>query len=97
MAPHSLSLAKAALPDEAQLVVDANLVVRSTSATGQMIFGVRPEVLVGESLAAAVERSVQVLSKAKGRPTLTLLATRNESDKSIKMTFKAGQAGEPVR
>ena len=97
MAPHSIALAKAALPDEAQLIVDANLVVRSASPNGQMIFGVRPEVLVGESLAAAIERSVQVLTKAKGRPTLALFATRNESDKSIKMTFKAGQAVEPVR
>jgi pSer/pThr/pTyr-binding forkhead associated (FHA) protein len=97
MAPHSIALSKAALPDEAQLIVDANLVVRSTSPNGQLIFGVRPEVLVGESLAAAIERSVQVLTKAKGRPTLALFATRNESDKSIKMTFKAGQAAEPVR
>ena len=97
MAPHSSALSKAASPDEAQLVVDANLVVRSTSATGQLIFGVRPETLVGGSLSAAIERSVRVLATAKGRPTLALFATRNESDKSIKMTFKAGQAVEPVR
>jgi predicted component of type VI protein secretion system len=97
MAPHSIALSKAASPDEAQLVVDADLVVRSTSATGQLIFGVRPDTLVGGSLAAAVERSVKVLATAKGRPTLALFATRNESDKSIKMTFKAGQAVEPVR
>jgi pSer/pThr/pTyr-binding forkhead associated (FHA) protein len=97
MAPHASTLSKAASPDEAQLVVDANLVVRSTSATGQLIFGVRPETLVGGSLSAAIERSVQVLATAKGRPTLALFATRNESDKSIKMTFKAGQAVEPVR
>ncbi len=97
VAPHSIKLAKAAQPDEAQLIVDADLTVRSTSPTGQLIFGVRPEALVGESLAAAVERSVRVLSKAKGRPTLALFATRNESDKSIKITFKAGEAVEPVR
>ena len=71
--------------------------MRSASATGQLIFGVRPETLVGASLSAAIERSVLVLAAAKGRPTLALFATRNESDKSIKMTFKAGQAVEPVR
>jgi pSer/pThr/pTyr-binding forkhead associated (FHA) protein len=97
MAPHSSTLSKAGSPDEAQLVVDASLVVRSTSATGQLIFGVRPETLVGGSLSAAIERSVRMLATAKGRPTLALFATRNESDKSIKMTFKAGQAVEPVR
>lgn len=97
MAPHSIKPAKAALPDEAELVVDADLVIRSTSATGQLIFGVRPETLIGEPLAAAVERSARVLSMAKGRPTLALFVTRNETDKSIKMTFKAGQAVEPVK
>lgn len=97
MAPHSIALAKAAWPDEAQLVVGADLVVQSASATGQLIFGVRPETLVGGSLAAALDRSVQVLASAKGRPTLALFAIRNETDKSIKMTFKAGQAVEPVR
>jgi pSer/pThr/pTyr-binding forkhead associated (FHA) protein len=96
-APHSSSLARAASPDEAQLVVDANLTVLSTSSTGQLIFGVRPETLVGGSLAVAIERSVKVLATAKGRPTLALFATRNESDKTFKMTFRAGQAVEPVR
>jgi hypothetical protein len=97
MAPHSISLSKAALPDEAQLILDAGLVVQSTSATGQLIFGVKPEALVGRTLAEAVERSVRVLAGAKGRPTLALFATRDESDKTIRMTFKAGQAVEPVR
>lgn len=97
MAPHARVLAKAATPDEAQLVVDANLMVSTTSPTGQLIFGVRPETLVGGSLVAAMERSIQVLSTAKGRPTLALFATRSETDKSIQMTFKAGQAVEPVR
>jgi hypothetical protein len=97
MAPHSLKLAKAALPDEAQLVANGDLVIETASATGQLIFGVRPETLVGESLTAAVERSIRVLSTTKGRPTLALFATRNETDKTIKMTFKAGQAVEPVK
>ncbi|MGH9385092.1 MAG: FHA domain-containing protein [Vicinamibacterales bacterium] len=97
MAPHSISLSRAVAPDEAQLVVDADLVVRSTSPTGQLIFGVRPEALIGRSLSEAVERSVGVLAGAKGRPTLALFATCNESDKTIKVTFKAGQAVEPVK
>jgi pSer/pThr/pTyr-binding forkhead associated (FHA) protein len=94
--PASPAAATSAAPVEAQIVVDRQLLVTSASAGCFELFGVRPEALVGGSAAEVLLQSLTTVAAPGGPPGLSIALSRS-GDRTLTLTFKAGQAVETVR
>jgi pSer/pThr/pTyr-binding forkhead associated (FHA) protein len=81
---------------EAQVVVDRQLVVTSANAGCFELFGVRPEALVGGSAAEVLVQSLTAVAAQDGPPGLSIALSRS-ADRTLTLTFKAGQAVETVK
>ncbi len=80
----------------ATIVVDGALVVTEASPACFELLGVRPDALVGSSAAEVVMQSLNAVAADHGPAALSVTITKSPTERTMTISFKAGQAVETV-
>jgi pSer/pThr/pTyr-binding forkhead associated (FHA) protein len=83
-------------PGDATLVVDRHMTVTAASPECVDLFGVGPETLVGNSIGEVVMQTLGGVASGNRPAALSIQVVRTPADRTITLTFKAGQAVETV-
>lgn len=80
---------------DTSIVAGPDLVVTRAGQGFRELLGIHPDSMIGDPLAEVLERTLASLAAGNGPPALSLVAVRN-ADRTVTVTFKAGQAVETV-
>lgn len=83
--------------EDATLIAGPDLVVTAADRAFREMLGLHPDALVGGQLSDVLAQALASLAAGNGPPALSVAIVRGSSDRTLTITFRAGQAIETVR